>query len=385
MIGMGLLPLARPDTILQSFYVELAALLAVVFGFGSWKLGRIEPAALGLPIVALIAAASAITSSDIAFGLTTGVFAIVGVGLASAASDDQKLAATSGFVIGVFISILFALVEGAGEGFQGSSGLSGGRSQLAYEATLALALQASPFRFGKKRITHYGMGFVLVIGILVAGGRGGIVAAILAFGVLGMLHSPERLFRYAAQALVVVTITARVLPGFFTGFDRLLARDDRLGGSLQAYSADRTDRYYSALSAIPDRPVGSGLSEIHMWDDPSLILAVEAHNFLLGSFIAAGWAGMMAAIFVWGSLLRTIGRRITMGKSHIGLSRPLVVLMAWSAFTVFPLGSVRFPILFSIFVVIFATRKKRVILLDEGKVVAELDTARVDSSGESLA
>jgi O-antigen ligase len=200
--------------------------------------------------------------------------------------------ATVGAAIGVFDSATGAgigvSITGLGEETGRVSGLTIHPNALALTCDMALpiALLRAAQLSGLRRAAAITASGILLLGIIASGSRVGVVAAVLAIGLTGMLIARLRTRILAAglAAIVVFFLVAAFAPSgssLFSGFDRLEG-----AGSASGATTQRVDQLHESIHLAWGHPIsGIGLQVIS-----------DAHNLWVQVWESAGLFGILALL-----------------------------------------------------------------------------------------
>jgi O-Antigen ligase len=160
----------------------------------------------------------------------------------------------------------------------------------AFALTCAMAVPIALLRaaqlHGLGRVAAVAGAGLLLMGILSSGSRVGLLSAVLAIGLMGLLIAKLRGRILAAglaavAALVVVASVAPAGNSLFSGFDRLSG-----GGTAPGANSQRIDQFRESLDIAIDYPVtGVGFQVI-----------ADAHSLPIQFWEAAGFLGVLAMI-----------------------------------------------------------------------------------------
>jgi hypothetical protein len=202
------------------------------------------------------------------------------------------LSATVSAAVGVFDSLtgagLGVSITGLGQEAGRSSGLSIHPNALGLTSAMALPvalLRAAQLR-GLGRATAIGAVGILLMGELASGSRVGVIAAVLAIALMGMVITRlrSRIIAAGVAAIVLFAVIAAFAgsgSGLFSGFDRLEG-----GGSANGASTQRFDQLHESIHLAWGHPyTGIGFQVI-----------ADAHNLFVQVWEAAGLLGILALV-----------------------------------------------------------------------------------------
>ncbi|HJT96244.1 MAG TPA: hypothetical protein VJ777_30555, partial [Mycobacterium sp.] len=253
------------------------------------------------------------------FAVTFLAMALLGNRIAS--TSDYRLLFT-GFRIGVFLSAIALLLGVSGllelsdvTQTRGHPGLSYRSTAFAYEAAIVLVMWfwwSSPRQTPLRKLAWIVEGVVVGAALLGSGGRGGLLALVVAMLVLplsaGKVKATLRFTGIAALGLAIVYAS-----GLSTlSIDRLFPTDrDRRIAVQDQYGSGRGDLYRASLAQARENPlVGSGFNDSSLRalsggggpaDGTNATVAGgqrSAHLLLLALFIAGGVGLAVSALLV---------------------------------------------------------------------------------------
>jgi O-Antigen ligase len=157
---------------------------------------------------------------------------------------------------------------------------------LSCAMALPIALLRSAQLRGRGRAVAIAAAGMLLLGILASGSRVGLLSAVLAIGLMGLLIAKlrGRILAAGLAAVVALVVVAAIAPAgnsLFSGFDRLGG-----GGTAPGANSQRFDQFRESLDIAIDYPVtGVGFQVI-----------ADAHSLPVQFWEAAGFLGVLALI-----------------------------------------------------------------------------------------
>jgi hypothetical protein len=178
----------------------------------------------------------------------------------------------------------------------------------AFALTCAMALPITLLRsaqlHGRGRAVAIGAAGLLLMGILSSGSRVGLLSAVLAVGLMGLLIAKlrGRILAAGLASIVALLLVASLAPAgnsLFSGFDRLGG-----GGTASGANSQRFDQFRESLDIAIDYPVtGIGFQVI-----------ADAHSLPIQFWEAAGFLGVLAMILYISGVFAT-GFRLMRDRS----------------------------------------------------------------------